>query len=149
MNKLDIKIKKLDKNAIIPTYGSEFSAGADLYALAETPVEIRSGETVLIHTGLAFEICEGYGGFVFARSGLATKKGLAPANKVGVIDSDYRGEVMVALHNSSCETAVINNGDRIAQIVFLPYASANFIEADELSDTVRGGGGFGSTGVSK
>lgn len=147
MNKLNIKIKKLNENAIIPTYGSEFSAGADLYALADAPVEIKPGETVLIHTGLAFEICEGYGGFVFARSGLATKKGLAPANKVGVIDSDYRGEVMVALHNSSSVTATVSGGERIAQIVFLPYAAANFILSDELEDTVRGAGGFGSTGT--
>lgn len=149
MNKLDIKIKKLDPRAIIPTYGTEYSAGADLYALTCEPVEIKPGETVLIHTGLAFEICEGYGGFVFARSGLATKKGLAPANKVGVIDSDYRGELMVPLHNSSNETAFIASGERVAQIVFLPYAAANFIESETLDDTVRGQGGFGSTGTGK
>ena len=149
MNKLNINIKKLHKNAIIPTYGTEFSAGADLYALTDEPVEIKPGQTVLIHTGLAFEICEGYGGFVFARSGLATKKGLAPANKVGVIDSDYRGELMIPLHNSSSETACITSGERVAQIVFLPYAAASFIEVNELDDTSRGNGGFGSTGTGK
>ena len=146
MNKLDIKIKKLNEKAIIPTYGSEYSAGADLYALSDEQIVIEPGKTVMVHTGLSFEIAEGYGGFVFARSGLASKKGLAPANKVGVVDSDYRGEVMVALHNSSNETAVINGGERIAQIVFMPYASANFILSEELSETVRGEGGFGSSG---
>lgn len=146
MNKLDIKIKKLHENAKIPTYGSEFAAGADLYALADSQVEIKPGETYLVHTGLAFEIPEGFGGFIFARSGLALKKGLAPANKVGVVDSDYRGEVMVALHNHSDKTAVIENGERIAQMVFLPYAAACFIESEVLDDTVRGTGGFGSTG---
>ena len=146
MNKLDIKIKKLIDKAIIPTYGSEFSAGADLYALLDGPLEIKPGETHLIHTGLSFEITPGYGGFIFARSGLASKKGLAPANKVGVVDSDYRGEVMVALRNHSDTAAVIENGERIAQMVFLPYAAANFIEAETLDDTSRGAGGFGSTG---
>lgn len=146
MNKLDIKIKKMHINAITPTYGTEFSAGADLYALLEAPLEIKPGETVLIHTGLTMEITPGYGGFIFARSGLASKKGLAPANKVGVVDSDYRGEVMVALHNHSQNSAVIENGERIAQMVFLPYVAANFIEAEELDETIRGTGGFGSTG---
>ena len=146
MNKLDIKIKKLNENAKIPTYGSDFAAGADLYALTDSPIEIKPGETYLVHTGLAFEIPEGFGGFIFARSGLASKKGLAPANKVGVVDSDYRGEVMVALHNHSDKIAVIDTGERIAQMVFLPYAAACFIESDTLDDTVRGTGGFGSTG---
>ena len=147
MNKLSIKIKKLDENAIIPTYGSEFSAGADLYALVDGNLVIEPSETVLVHTGLAFEIPEGYGGFIFARSGLASKKGLAPANKVGVVDSDYRGEVMVALHNHSEKPAIIENGERIAQMVFLPYAAASFIVAEKLDETVRGDGGFGSTGT--
>lgn len=147
MEKLDIRVKKLDERAILPVYGTAQSAGADLCALASEPIEIAPGKTVLIHTGLALEICEGYGGFVFARSGLATKKGLAPANKVGVIDSDYRGEIMIPLHNSSSETAVILPGERVAQIVFLPYAAANFIETEALDeDTERGVGGFGSTG---
>lgn len=147
MEKLDIRVKKLDERAILPVYGTAQSAGADLCALASEPIKIAPGETVLIHTGLALEICEGYGGFVFARSGLATKKGLAPANKVGVIDSDYRGEIMIPLHNSSSETAVILPGERVAQIVFLPYAAANFVETEALDeDTERGVGGFGSTG---
>ena len=141
-----INIKKLNDNAVIPTYGSEFSAGADLYALADEPIAIAPHETVLVHTGVAMEIPTGYVGLVFARSGLATKRALAPANKVGVIDSDYRGEIMVALHNHGSEPKTVENGERIAQIVLVPYISADFNEVDELSDTVRGEGGFGSTG---
>ena len=146
MEKLKITFKKLDENAVIPSYGSEFAAGADLYSLPGD-VTIAPGQTVIIHTGLSFEIPEGYGGFIFARSGLATKKGLAPANKVGVIDSDYRGEIMVALHNSSGSVQAVSGGERIAQIVFLPYAAAEFFESDALGDTKRGDGGFGSTGT--
>lgn len=146
MEKLQIKIKKLDGAAILPTYGTPFSAGADLYALCAQSIVIQPGQTVLIHTGLAFEIPEGYGGFVFARSGLATKKGLAPANKVGVIDSDYRGELMIPLHNGSGVTAVIEHGDRVAQLVFLPCPQADFTTVDVLSDSIRSDGGFGSTG---
>ncbi|MCR5353517.1 MAG: dUTP diphosphatase [Clostridiales bacterium] len=146
MEKLKITFKKLDENAVVPSYGSEFAAGADLYSLPGD-VSIAPGQTVIIHTGLSFEIPEGYGGFIFARSGLATKKGLAPANKVGVIDSDYRGEIMVALHNSSGSVQTVSGGERIAQIVFLPYAAAEFLEADTLGDTKRGIGGFGSTGT--
>ena len=141
-----INIKKLNENAVIPTYGSEFSAGADLYALTEKPIEIEPHKTVLVHTGVAMEIPTGYVGLVFARSGLATKRALAPANKVGVIDSDYRGEIMVALHNHGEEPRTIENGERIAQLVLVPYLTADFDEVDELSDTVRGEGGFGSTG---
>ena len=144
--KAKINFKKLDERAIVPTYGSEFSAGADLYAVLDNDLTIESGKTVLIHTYLSMEIPEGYGGFIFARSGLATKKGLAPANKVGVIDADYRGEIMVALHNHSSENQVISNGERIAQLVLLPFLSCEFIECEELSETVRGQGGFGSTG---
>lgn len=147
MTKLDIKLKKLDERAVIPTYGTEFSAGADLYAVLSEPITVNPGETVMVHTGLAFEIPEGYAGFVFARSGLASKKGLAPANKVGVIDSDYRGEVMAALFNHSDSPVTIVHGERIAQIVFLPYAAARFSFDDELCDTERGEGGFGSTGA--
>lgn len=147
MTKLDIKLKKLDERAVIPTYGTEFSAGADLYAVLSEPITVNPGETVMVHTGLAFEIPEGYAGFVFARSGLASKKGLAPANKVGVIDSDYRGEVMAALFNHSDSPVTIGHGERIAQIVFLPYAAAHFSFDDELCDTERGEGGFGSTGA--
>lgn len=146
MEKLQIKIKKLDGAAILPTYGTPFSAGADLYALCAQSIVIQPGQTVLIHTGLAFEIPEGYGGFVFARSGLATKKGLAPANKVGVIDSDYRGELMIPLHNGSGVAAVIEHGDRVAQLVFLPCPQADFTTVDVLSDSIRSDGGFGSTG---
>lgn len=142
----DVKIKKLRENAIVPTYGTEFAAGADLYAALDEAVTIEPGETKLIPTGFAFEIPTGYAGFVHARSGLATKRGLAPANKVGVIDSDYRGEVMTALHNHGKEAQTIEPGERIAQMVIAPYITANFILADELDDTVRGEGGFGSTG---
>ncbi len=144
--KVDIRIKKLRDNAVIPTYGSDFAAGADLYAAVEEPVTIKSGETRLIPTGLAFEIPEGYAGFVYARSGLASKRNLAPANKVGVIDSDYRGEVMVALHNHGKEPQTIEADERIAQMVIAPYITADFILSDSLDDTDRGEGGFGSTG---
>jgi len=147
VNKFDVKIKKLNENAITPSYGSPFAAGADLYALCEGEVEIAPHETVLIHTGISMEIPEGFGGFIFARSGLASKRNLAPANKVGVVDSDYRGEVMVALHNHGNEVQKISNGERIAQMCIMPYAAANFIESETLSDTVRGVGGFGSTGT--
>lgn len=141
-----IKIKKLNENATIPTYGSEFSAGADLYSCECEDVIISSGETRLIHTGIALEIPQGYVGLIYARSGLATKRGLAPANKVGVIDSDYRGEIMVALYNQSNIEQTVANGERIAQIVFTPYVVANFEVCEELDSTVRGEGGFGSTG---
>lgn len=145
--KAQINFKKLDDRAKMPTYGSPFSAGADLYAVADGNITIAPGETKLIHTYLSMEIPEGYGGFIFARSGLASKKGLAPANKVGVIDADYRGEIMVALHNHSDFVQEIGDGERIAQLVILPFLAAEFIECNELSDTVRGKGGFGSTGT--
>ena len=141
-----VNIKKLNEKAVVPTYGSEFSAGADLYACEDAPVTVGAGKTVLVHTGIAMEIPVGYVGLVFARSGLASKKGLAPANKVGVIDSDYRGEIMVALHNHTDASATVEAGERIAQLVITPFLSAAFEETDELSDTVRGAGGFGSTG---
>ena len=143
----DVKIKKLNDNAILPTYGTEFSDGADLYACMDEPVTLAPGETVLIKTGLAMEIPAGYAGLIYARSGLATKKGLAPANKVGVIDADYRGEIMVALHNHSTLAAVVESGERIAQMVITPFLTANFIAVNELEDTLRGAGGFGSTGT--
>lgn len=141
-----VNIKRLNNRAVIPTYGTEYAAGCDLYACMEECVTIEPGKTVLIHTGIAMEVPEGYAGLIYARSGLATKKGLAPANKVGVVDADYRGEIMVALHNHSKETATVENGERIAQMVITPYLMADFVECDELSDTVRGEGGFGSTG---
>ena len=142
----EIKIKKLNENAIIPTYGTEFSAGADLYALPGESITVPAHSTVMIHTGLSMEIPEGYAGLIFARSGLASKRGLAPANKVGVVDPDYRGEVMVALHNHTDEDKTVDGGERVAQLVIVPFLTAAFVEADELSDTVRGAGGFGSTG---
>jgi dUTP pyrophosphatase len=144
---MKLRIKKLNEKAVIPTYGSPYSAGADLYAVLDRDkIEIPPHETVLVHTGLSFEIPEGYVGLVYARSGLATKRGLAPANKVGVIDADYRGEVMVSLHNHSNTLQEIDNGERVAQIVIAPFLKVEFEESDELSDTVRGTGGFGSTG---
>ena len=141
----DVNIKKLDEKAIIPTYGTQYSAGADLYACMDEDVTIKSGETVFVHTGVAMEIPVGYAGLIYARSGLACKKGLAPANKVGVIDSDYRGEVKVPLFNHSKEVQTISPNERIAQIVFTPFLQVNFEEVLELSDTNRGTGGFGST----
>ena len=142
---MKLNVKKLDSRAVIPTYGTEYSAGADLYSLDEVTVEPHA--TVLVHTGIAAEIPEGYCGLIFARSGLATKRGLAPANKVGVIDADYRGEIMVALHNHSSQAASVDSGERIAQLAIVPFLKAEFAEVDELSDTARGAGGFGSTGA--
>lgn len=141
-----VMIKKLRDNAKLPTYGSDFAAGADIYAAIDESVTIAPGETKLIPTGLAFEIPVGYAGFMYARSGLASKRGLAPANKVGVIDADYRGEVMVALRNHGSESQSIEEGERISQLVIAPYLTAEFILSDELDSTVRGEGGFGSTG---
>ena len=143
---MKVRIKKLSDRAIIPTYGSAGSAGGDLYSAEENEVLIAPSQTVLIGTGLAVEIPDGYVGLVYARSGLATKSGLAPANKVGVIDSDYRGEIKVALHNHSTEPKVIAKGERIAQMVIAPYLKVEYDEVEDLSDTVRGEGGFGSTG---
>ncbi len=144
---MKVRIKKLDERAVVPTFGTEFSAGADLYNLSDSPITIAPGETVLIHTGLAFEIPVGYCGLVFARSGLASKRGLAPANKVGVVDSDYRGECMVALHNHSDKMQTVEGGERVAQFVIVPFLKPEYELADELTDTTRGGGGFGSTGT--
>ncbi len=141
-----IKVKKLSPDAVLPSYGSDFAAGADLRACTKEPITIEPHDTKMIGTGLAMEIPEGYMGLIFARSGIASKRGLAPANKVGVVDSDYRGEFMVALHNHSSEPQSIDAGERIAQLVIVPYMSAAFEEAEELSETVRADGGFGSTG---
>lgn len=143
---MDLRIKKLNDNAVMPTYGSDCAAGADLYS-CEGEISFNPNETKLVHTGIAMEIPDGYVGLIYARSGIATKRGLAPANKVGVIDSDYRGEIMVALHNHSNDLQTIASGERIAQIVITPYLAVNFIEAAELDDTKRGEGGFGSTGT--
>lgn len=148
MTNTTVKIKKLSNQAIIPTRGSEYAAGYDLYACpkGQDAVFIAPGETMMIGTGISAEIPVGTFGGVFARSGLSIKQGLAPANKVGVIDSDYRGEIMVALHNHSSEERCVMYGDRIAQLVIIPFLSVNFEEADSLGDTNRGAGGFGSTG---
>lgn len=144
-----INIKKTDENAKIPTYGSVYAAGADLYAVIhneENKVEILPGETAFIDTGIVMEIPNGYVGLVYARSGLSCKQGLAPANKVGVIDSDYRGNIMVALYNQSNETRIVSEGDRIAQIIIQPVEQFGFKVKENLSDTIRGNGGFGSSG---
>ena len=143
---IKVNIKRLNNDAILPSYGSEYAAGADLYSFSES-FDIGAGETVLVHTGIAIELPIGYVGLVYARSGLASKKGLAPANKVGVIDCDYRGEIMVALHNHSASPQTVGVGERVAQMVFAPFYTAEPVEVDELSDTVRGAGGFGSTGT--
>ncbi|MBD5158409.1 MAG: dUTP diphosphatase [Butyrivibrio sp.] len=144
--KANIKIKKLNEKAILPTYGSEYAAGADLYACMDETVTIMPHKTVVLHTGLAMEIPEGFAGLIYPRSGMASKRHLAPANKVGVVDPDYRGEFMVAMHNHSDEPQTVEPGERIAQLVITPFITADFEETDELSDTVRGAGGFGSTG---
>lgn len=145
--KQTVRYQKLDERAVTPTYGSAAAAGADLYALLDAPLTLAAGETALLHTGLAVEIPEGCVGLICARSGLATKRGLAPANKVGVIDADYRGELMVAMHNHGTVNQTIDSGERIAQLLIMPYMTAAFTEADSLSDTDRGAGGFGSTGT--
>ena len=141
-----VAVKKLREGAKLPTYGSAFAAGADLYACLDAPVTIQPHETVLVPTGLSFEIPAGWAGMIHARSGLATKRHLAPANKVGVIDSDYRGEYIVALHNDTDVERTIEPKERIAQLVVMPYLAVEFDEVDELSETERGEGGFGSTG---
>lgn len=143
---MKVFFKKCREGAQIPTKGSEYAAGYDLYACLSQDVEISPGETAVIPTGLCLELPNGYAGFVYARSGLATKKGLAPANKVGVCDSDYRGEYLVALYNQSEKTAVVKNGERIAQLVIAPYLDVEFVQEENLSETNRGSGGFGSTG---
>ncbi len=144
---MQVNIKKLDERAKLPTYGTEFSAGADLYSMEGDDVTIAPHTTVMVKLGFAIEIPTGYAGLVFARSGLASKRGIAPANKVGVIDSDYRGECMVALHNHTDAAVTVEGGERIAQLSIVPFLKAEFTLADTLSDTERGGGGFGSTGT--
>lgn len=141
-----VRVQRVRPQAVLPTYGSAEAAGADLYACLEQPVTIAAGETVCIPTGIAMELPAGLVGLIYARSGLATKRGLAPANKVGVIDSDYRGEILVALHNHGTCAQTVESGERVAQLVVAPYVTACFEEADDLSETQRGAGGFGSTG---
>ena len=147
MNKPVVPVQKLREGAVLPKYGSAEAAGADLYAcLDSSHVVFEPHETKMIPIGIAMEIPAGYVGLIYARSGIACKRGLAPANKVGVIDSDYRGEIMVALHNHANEPRRIDNGERIAQMVITPYLAVQFEETAELTDTARGEGGFGSTG---
>ena len=143
---MEINVKKLNDKAVIPAYGSEFAAGADLYACVDEEVTVPAHCTVMIPTGIALELPVGYAGFIYARSGLASKRNLAPANKVGVVDCDYRGEVKVALHNHGETAQTVAAGERVAQLVVAPYVTARFVEAEELSSTARGAGGFGSTG---
>ena len=145
--KMKVPFIKLHPDAVMPTYGSRHAAGADLYALAETEIPIPAGKTVFVSTGIAMEIPEGFVGLVFARSSMGAKRNLAPANKVGVIDSDYRGEIKVVLHNHGDTDQVVMSGERIAQLAIVPYLTAEFEECTSLSDTERGEGGFGSTGT--
>lgn len=141
-----IKVKLLRDGAQMPTYGSVEAAGADIYVCIDEPVEIQPGCTAMLPTGLALEVPKGCAGLIYARSSMGAKRGLAPANKVGVIDSDYRGEVRVALHNHSLEPQVVNPGERVAQLLITPVFTPGFVQAEELDDTARGAGGFGSTG---
>lgn len=141
-----IRVKLLKKNAMLPTYGSIGAAGADLYACLDSDLTINPGESAFVPTGLAMEIPKGFAGLIYARSGLACKRGLAPANKVGVIDSDYRGEFMVVLYNHGQQIQTIQHGERIAQLVITPILAPMYTEVDELMDTERAAGGFGSTG---
>lgn len=143
---MEVKIKKMNERAHLPTFGTDFSAGADLYCAENGKLAINSGETVFLDTGIAMEIPDGYVGLVFARSGLACKHGLRPANCVGVIDSDYRNSIKVALHNDGEYPKFIDEGERIAQIIILPYPKIQFAEVEEISDTTRGLSGFGGTG---
>lgn len=143
---MNINVKKLNDTAIVPTRGHEGDAGFDLYACLDEPITIGAGKTVKVPTGLSIAIPDGYFGAVFARSGLATKQGLRPANCVGVCDAPYRGEYIVALHNDSDEDRVVNPKDRIAQLIIMPFLTAQFNLVSELDETERGAGGFGSTG---
>ena len=147
MNAVKVRFKKLNAGAKMPDYGTEYAAGADLYACMEEPLTIKAGTTEFVNTGIAMEIPEGLVGLIYDRSGLACKRGVAPANKVGVIDSDYRGEIMVALYNHSQEGVTLESGERVAQMVITPYVFAEYEESGELQDSVRGAGGFGSTGM--
>ena len=143
---MDVRFKKLNDLAKIPTRGSKFSAGYDLYAATDEDIQIPPHSTVKIGTGLAMELPIGWFGAIFARSGIATKRGLRPANCVGVCDADYRNEYIVAIHNDSNETMTVQSGERIAQLILLPYQDIDFKEVNELNNTDRGMGGFGSTG---
>ncbi|MBQ7566851.1 MAG: dUTP diphosphatase [Oscillospiraceae bacterium] len=142
-----VPVKKLRGGAKLPVYGSAMAAGADLCACLDAPVTIEPGQTVMIPTGIAMEIPAGYAGLVYARSGLAAKRDLAPANKVGVVDADYRGEIYVPMHNHGTKPQTLEHGERMAQMILTPFLTADFVETDALSDTDRGEGGFGSTGT--
>lgn len=142
----EIRVKKLREGATLPTYGTPYAAGADLYACLDEDITIAPGATAFVPTGIAMEVPEKCAGLIYARSGLACKRGLAPANKVGVVDSDYRGEIIVVLHNHGAEPQTISNGERIAQMVITPVLTPAYVEAVELTDTVRANQGFGSTG---
>lgn len=141
-----INVKLLREGAHMPTYGTSEAAGADLYACLEETATIHPGKTVKIPTGIALEVPRGCAGLIYARSSMGAKRDLAPANKVGVIDSDYRGEILVVLHNHGSEIRQVEHGERIAQLLITPVYTPGFIQVEELSDTVRGEGGFGSTG---
>lgn len=141
-----IRVKVLKEGAKLPTYGTAESAGADLYACLEAPLTIAPGETAFVPTGIALEVPRRCAGLVYARSGLSCKRGLAPANKVGVIDADYRGQIVVALHNHGSQPQTIQHGERIAQLIITPVLTPQYVKADKLSETDRGLGGFGSTG---
>jgi len=141
-----VRVKILKAGAKLPTYGSAQAAGADLYACLEAPLTIAPGETAFVPTGIALEVPMGCAGLIYARSGLACKRGLAPANKVGVVDSDYRGEIIVALHNHGAIPQIVESGERVAQFVITPVLTPAYEVAEELSDTARNQGGFGSTG---
>lgn len=143
---MKLQFKKLDHRAATPRYGSEQAAGADLYAVLDEPIVIHPGEAAPVRTGISTAIPDGFVGLLFARSGIACKRGLAPANKVGVIDADFRGEIMVVLHNHGNAEQVVEPGERIAQLVVMPFIHCVFEEVDNLDATVRGEGGFGSTG---
>lgn len=141
-----IRVKKLHPNAQLPTYGSAYAAGADLYACLDAPVTIAPGEIFWVPTGIALEVPEGCAGLIYARSSMGAKRGLAPANKVGVVDSDYRGEIRVVLLNHSKQPQTVEPGERVAQFLITPVVTADYVEAESLNDTDRGIGGFGSTG---
>ena len=146
MEKIDIRIKRINDKALLPVYATEFSAGADLYACLDNEIVIEPGKSYMIPTGIIVELPENTVGLIYARSGLAVKKGLAPSNKVGVIDSDYRGEIKVSLYNHGEVAQSVLPGERVAQMVITPYLTANYIECTELAATASGSGGFGSTG---
>ncbi len=141
-----IRVKILREGAKLPTYGTAEAAGADLYACLEAPVTIAPGASAFLPTGIALEVPRGCAGLIYARSGMACKRGLAPANKVGVVDSDYRGEITVVLHNHGSQPQTVESGERIAQFLITPVLTPCYEAVEELSDTVRSSGGFGSTG---